>query len=125
MYLHTGDFRASLAMEGYPELQNLKVHSLYLDTTYCDPQYDFPAQEEVISLAVRLVTEALASNPNTLIACGAYTIGKERIFTGYLRRLSLNKSFSLAALGILYLAIYQLTDLFEPHFLTITFDPLK
>ena len=82
MHLHTGDFRACAEMESYPELRNLRVHSLYLDTTYCDPQYDFPVQREVLARAVKLVEEMLIVNRNTIIACGAYTIGKEKIFTG-------------------------------------------
>lgn len=77
-------------MEAYPVLQNVKINTLYLDTTYCDPQYDFPPQGEVISLAVDLARKAVARNPHILIACGSYTIGKERIFTGLCCCLTVN-----------------------------------
>ncbi|XP_052772255.1 DNA cross-link repair 1A protein-like isoform X1 [Mya arenaria] len=80
VYLHTGDFRACREMESYPELQNLRVSSLYLDTTYCDPQYLFPPQSDVIQFTVKLAREVVHQNPKTLVVCGSYTIGKERIF---------------------------------------------
>lgn len=78
--LHTGDFRACPEMEEFPELWNHKVDKVYLDTTYCRPEYDFPAQSLVISTAVQLVIHHLKQNPKTLICVGSYTIGKERIF---------------------------------------------
>uniref|UniRef100_A0A2C9JPP3 DNA cross-link repair 1A protein n=1 Tax=Biomphalaria glabrata TaxID=6526 RepID=A0A2C9JPP3_BIOGL len=78
--LHTGDFRASVEMEQYTMLQNVTISELYLDTTYCNPCYAFPAQREVIDFVVSLVLNFVAETPKTLIVCGAYTIGKERIF---------------------------------------------
>ncbi len=50
--------------------------------SYCDPQYAFPPQKDVIRFAVNLVQEAVHQQPNTLIVTGSYTIGKERIFLG-------------------------------------------
>jgi hypothetical protein len=61
---------------------NFKKFSFCKHFRYCDPQYDFPSQGEVITFTVQLVLDALANNPKTLIVCGTYTIGKERIFTG-------------------------------------------
>ena len=79
--LHTGDFRACADMEEYPELWNNKVDQLYLDTTYCKPEYDFPNQSSVINYSVELTRKHLQRFPNTLICVGSYTVGKERIFT--------------------------------------------
>ncbi|XP_070211566.1 DNA cross-link repair 1A protein-like [Littorina saxatilis] len=78
--LHTGDFRADACMEQYPPLVNVVVDELYLDTTYCDPAYAFPSQKDAIDCAVSTALKTMEREPRTLVVCGAYTIGKERIF---------------------------------------------
>ncbi|XP_037546976.1 DNA cross-link repair 1A protein [Nematolebias whitei] len=78
--LHTGDFRADPSMEAYSELLSCRVQTLYLDTTYCSPEYTFPTQQEVISFAANTAFELVTLNPRTLVVCGSYSVGKEKVF---------------------------------------------
>ncbi|XP_028423231.1 DNA cross-link repair 1A protein isoform X3 [Perca flavescens] len=78
--LHTGDFRADPSMETYPELVSCRVQTLYLDTTYCSPEYTFPRQQEVINFAANTAFELVTLNPRTLVVCGSYSVGKEKVF---------------------------------------------
>ncbi len=80
-YLHCGDFRANPGMEEYPQLWSCQVDKVYLDTTYCKPEHDFPEQSEVIRACVEAVKGLLTKYPKTLILVGSYTIGKERVFS--------------------------------------------
>ncbi|KAK2078104.1 hypothetical protein QBZ16_003972 [Prototheca wickerhamii] len=78
--LHTGDCRLVRSMQAHPALSALRGRAdLILDTTYCDPAYTFPSQEEVLSFVIDAV-KAEAFNPKTLFLFGSYTIGKERVF---------------------------------------------
>ncbi|KAM9424745.1 DNA cross-link repair 1A protein [Pholidichthys leucotaenia] len=78
--LHTGDFRADPSMETYPELLSCRVQTVYLDTTYCSPEYTFPRQQEVINFAASTAFELVTLTPRTLVVCGSYSVGKEKVF---------------------------------------------
>lgn len=79
--MSAGDCRLVPAMQGHPALQALRGKAtLILDTTYCDPRYTFPSQQEVLAYALRAFAAESSANPRTLFLFGTYTIGKERLF---------------------------------------------
>ncbi|KAL0393962.1 UNVERIFIED_CONTAM: DNA cross-link repair 1A protein [Sesamum latifolium] len=90
--LHTGDFRFCEEMKDLSILQACPIHTLILDTTYCNPQYDFPKQDAIIQFVIDAI-QAEAFNPKTLFLIGSYTLilpnpnayllfgtGKEKLF---------------------------------------------
>ncbi|KAL1352519.1 hypothetical protein HN51_016514 [Arachis hypogaea] len=79
-YLHTGDFRACKQMQAYHTLVNQHVNVLYLDTTYCNPKYNFPSKEDVLNYVVKVTKNQLKVHPKTLVVVGAYSIGKECVY---------------------------------------------
>ncbi|KAI9274675.1 DNA repair metallo-beta-lactamase-domain-containing protein [Phascolomyces articulosus] len=65
-HLHTGDFRANPRMCLHPLIrqpENGILDSIYLDTTYLNGQYSFPAQEEVIAATCNLVEQCVSGAP--------------------------------------------------------------
>ncbi|XP_033125539.1 uncharacterized protein LOC117123648 [Anneissia japonica] len=53
---------------------------LFNGTLYCSPEHIFPSQEDAIEYAVTISRKHVETNERTLIVCGTYTIGKEKIF---------------------------------------------
>ncbi|KAH6760693.1 sterile alpha motif domain-containing protein [Perilla frutescens var. frutescens] len=98
--LHTGDFRFCEEMTELSILQACPIHTLILDTTYCNPQYDFPKQESIIQFVIDSI-KAEAFNPKTLFLIGSYTIGKERVFVEVARELRKKVYVTAAKLRIL------------------------
>ncbi|KAG2400381.1 DNA cross-link repair protein [Vigna angularis] len=98
--LHTGDFRFTDEMTINPLLKMCPIDTLILDTTYCNPQYDFPKQEAVIQFVIDAI-QAETFNPKTLFLIGSYTIGKERIFLEVARALSKKVHVTAAKLRLL------------------------
>jgi hypothetical protein len=67
-YLHTGDFRAAPKMCLHPQIVqpiNPHIDILYLDTTYLDPRYAFPAQEDSVKAACEIVMQRVLKEPST------------------------------------------------------------
>jgi DNA cross-link repair 1A protein len=86
--LHTGDFRGSTQLNSDPIWESLQIprfDAIYLDTTYCDPQYSFPSQNSAISTCCNHMNRILKNDQRAfvpikrLFLVGSYLIGKEKI----------------------------------------------
>lgn len=88
--LHVGDFRWSRKMLEAQQLRAFyngspRLDELYLDTTYCNPKYTLPTQEEAINAAIEVAEREMTvskkdKKSKTLFLFGSYTIGKEKIY---------------------------------------------
>ena len=84
--LHTGDCRASpdvvaAAAAACRPPGGGGLDTLYLDTTYASPRWDFPPQPESLSMMQRIVEAELAREPRTLFIVGSYSVGKIHLVT--------------------------------------------
>jgi DNA cross-link repair 1B protein len=86
--LHTGDFRFSESMLENPIMFpvsnfnaqkrgiSIEVDTLFLDNTFADPTYDFPAREEAYSGLKDIVKQ----HKDYRIFIFSYYLGKEEVF---------------------------------------------
>ena len=97
--IHCGDFRYDKEhMSTCPHLERFKGCScIYLDTTYCNPRHQFPAQNESIEYIAKTVEEGINGTVgrkrksrtvphDVLYLVSTYVIGKERILKEIHRR---------------------------------------
>ncbi|KAL3148139.1 hypothetical protein ABBQ38_014420 [Trebouxia sp. C0009 RCD-2024] len=100
--LHTGDCRCHTGMQEEECLQRVRGGvDLVLDTTYCQPQYIFPKQEEVLSFVLDAVRAEAFNEKRTLFLFGSYTIGKEKLFLEVARTLQQKMYVSVAKRKVL------------------------
>ncbi|KAG8384127.1 hypothetical protein BUALT_Bualt04G0086000 [Buddleja alternifolia] len=91
-YVHTGDFRYCDEMKNESVISEfIGSDALFLDTTYCNPKFVFPSQEESIDYIVGVIERIGAENEgvnakNVLFLVATYVIGKERILLEISRR---------------------------------------
>ncbi|XP_059449423.1 DNA ligase 6 isoform X2 [Corylus avellana] len=92
-YVHTGDFRFCDWMKLDPFLAEfIGSDAVFLDTTYCNPKFVFPSQEEsveyVASVIARIGSEYHkgGSMRNVLFLVATYVVGKEKILLEIARR---------------------------------------
>lgn len=112
--VHTGDFRfSSTSMLSCPLLSHFRgADALYLDTTYLNPRFTFPSQEESVEYVANTIFGALQPSSSTdcstsiLFLISTYVIGKERILQAVAERcgvklyVSDRKAGVMACLGL-------------------------
>ena len=90
-YVHTGDFRFCESMKLEPCLgEYVGSEAVFLDTTYCNPKFIFPSQDESIDYIVDMIERIGVENKglmkSVLFLVATYVIGKERILLEISRR---------------------------------------
>ncbi|XP_021296327.1 DNA ligase 6 isoform X2 [Herrania umbratica] len=88
-YVHTGDFRYCNSMKLNTYLNGfVGCDAIFLDTTYCDPKFIFPSQEESIDYVVGVV-DGIGKEfekKRVLFLVATYVVGKEKILVEVARR---------------------------------------
>ncbi|PAN29161.2 hypothetical protein PAHAL_5G202700 [Panicum hallii] len=90
-HVHTGDFRYTESMTHDPNLlEFVRADTVFLDTTYCNPKFTFPSQDESVDYVVnaikRVKEESSAAGERVLCLIATYGVGKERILLEVARR---------------------------------------
>ncbi|SCZ98755.1 BZ3500_MvSof-1268-A1-R1_Chr7-1g09262 [Microbotryum saponariae] len=85
-YLHCGDFRAAPPHVLHPAVKNKRIDICYLDTTYLDSKYCFPAQELVIEACAQLVRERVLEGDEEALnrLAGEAEVGMRKGMKGWL-----------------------------------------
>lgn len=65
----------------------MKILTVYLDTTYCNPIHKFPLQIEAIDNILTCVRKEIKT-PEPLFIFGAYGIGKEKVYMSVAKELN-------------------------------------
>ncbi|KAK3218320.1 hypothetical protein Dsin_012290 [Dipteronia sinensis] len=88
-YVHTGDFRFRNDMVLEPLMNEfVGCDSVFLDTTYCNPKYVFPSQEESVEYVVSVINRfgGGGGGGGVLFLVATYVIGKEKILLEIARK---------------------------------------
>ncbi|XP_042387905.1 DNA ligase 6-like isoform X3 [Zingiber officinale] len=110
-YIHTGDFRFHESMKLDPVLcEFVGADAVFLDTTYCNPKFVFPSQEEsvehIVSTIKRIKEQNKETGESVLFLIATYVIGKEKILLeisrqcGCLLQVDSRKMQILSVLGL-------------------------
>lgn len=88
-YVHTGDFRFCDEMR-FDSFLNCFVgcDGVFLDTTYCNPKFVFPNQDESVDYVISVIDKIgeESTKKKVLFLVATYVIGKEKILVGIAKR---------------------------------------
>ncbi|KAJ4884074.1 DNA LIGASE 6 [Raphanus sativus] len=90
-YIHTGDFRFCDSMRLDPFLSGfVGCDGVFLDTTYCNPKFVFPSQEESVDYVINVIDkidqESKETEKKVLFLVATYVVGKEKILIEIAKR---------------------------------------
>lgn len=78
--LHTGDFRATDEVLATVRPLAGRVDMLFLDSTYCHPDFDFPSLEEATRGMLAFLAKVRKADRDVDVFIGTDTFGKEELF---------------------------------------------
>ncbi|KAL4582488.1 hypothetical protein LXL04_007038 [Taraxacum kok-saghyz] len=119
-YVHTGDFRYCSSMKSETVLNEFTgADAVFLDTTYCNPKYVFPSQQESIDYVVSVIDKYSIENngglKSVLFLVATYVIGKEKILLEIARRCKRKIHVDDKKLGILNTLGFEKDDDFTTN----------
>ncbi|KAG2253474.1 hypothetical protein Bca52824_083610 [Brassica carinata] len=86
-YIHTGDFRFCDSMRSDPFLGGfVGCDGVFLDTTYCNPKFVFPTQQESVDYVISAIDKIDEMNKKVLFLVATYVVGKEKILIEIAKR---------------------------------------
>uniref|UniRef100_A0A0D3CYG6 DNA ligase n=1 Tax=Brassica oleracea var. oleracea TaxID=109376 RepID=A0A0D3CYG6_BRAOL len=90
-YIHTGDFRFCDSMRSDPFLSSfVGCEGVFLDTTYCNPKFVFPTQQESVDYVINVIDkidrESKENEKKVLFLVATYVVGKEKILIEIAKR---------------------------------------
>lgn len=90
-YVHTGDFRFCDEMRFDSFLNGfVGCNGVFLDTTYCNPKFVFPTQDESVDYVINVIDkigeECVEMKKKVLFLVATYVVGKEKILFEIARR---------------------------------------
>ncbi|CAN6933722.1 unnamed protein product, partial [Brassica oleracea] len=86
-YIHTGDFRFCDSMRSDPFLSAfVGCDGVFLDTTYCNPKFVFPTQQESVDYVISAIDKIDEMNKKVLFLVATYVVGKEKILIEIAKR---------------------------------------
>uniref|UniRef100_A0A9I9CY62 DNA ligase n=1 Tax=Cucumis melo TaxID=3656 RepID=A0A9I9CY62_CUCME len=119
-YVHTGDFRFFDSMRVDPVLERfIGSDAVFLDTTYCNPKFSFPSQEESIEYIVNIIQQtggaSKGSMGNVLFLVATYVIGKEKILLQIASRCNRKIMVDARKMTVLRVLGYGESGVFTEH----------
>ncbi|XP_062107460.1 DNA ligase 6-like isoform X2 [Humulus lupulus] len=116
-YVHTGDFRFCHSMKSDIILREfVGSDAIFLDTTYCNPKFVFPSQEEsidyIVSVIERVASESKGSMKDVLFLVATYVIGKEKILLEIARKCNRKIYVDAKKMAVLHVLGCEETEIF-------------
>lgn len=113
--MHTGDFRFCDSMILEPSIASfVGADAVFLDTTYCNPKFVFPSQDESVEYIIDVVERVgvECGDGDVLFLIATYVVGKEKILLELARRFNRKVFVDARKMEVLRVLGYGESDTF-------------